>query len=262
MTVEFLILVAAAVFAAWGARVALTSKLPLWVSLPAVALYLFVGIHTVLLAGLAGDGRIVPGYQLNPEIRNVFGYEQARGRLPSPDPGWSWLAVLAHALVLARGTGKPAFWRPLPASLFFIAVFWIFTARASLPPTTYEREVGPEETAYLTLSASGDGVELVLAAGDDDATLLPVLVAQGMDGRPASLRLFWTKDGRGLVIMSQRRRIFAIDLDGGTVGVLPERKADWPPPNAFESIASKRRLSQAERDVAEFVVNHGGIHVE
>jgi hypothetical protein len=263
VTVEFWILIGAAVFAAWGARAALTSKLPLWVSLPTVALYLCVGIHTALLAGLAGDGRIVPGYQLSPEIRNVFGYEHAHGRMPSPHPGWSWLAVLAHALVLARGTGKPAFWRPLPATIFFVAVFWIFQARETLPPTSYLRAVGPEDNAYLTLSAHHDGVGLVLAAGASDATLLPVLAAREMDEPPASLRIFWTKDGRGLVVVSHRRRIFAVDLDGGTVGVLPERKADWPPPpGSFESVASKRRLSQAEREVAEFVVNHGGLHVE
>jgi hypothetical protein len=263
MTSEFWFLVGAAVFAAWGTRVALTAKLPLWVSLPVVALYLFLGIHTVLLAGLAGDGRIVPGYQLSPEIRNVFGYETAHGRMPSPHPGWSWLAVLAHALVLARGTGKAAFWRPLPATVFFIAVFWVFQARATRPPTSYLRAVGPEQNAYLTMSARSDGIAFVLAAGDDDATLLPVLAARDMDEPPASLRLYWTKDGRGLVVASYRRRIFAVDLDGETVGVLPEHKADWPePPSKFEPTPRKRRLSHAERDVAEFVVNHGGLHVE
>jgi hypothetical protein len=103
----------------------------------------------------------------------------------------------------------------------------------------------------------------VLASGSRDALLLPVHVARDMDEPPASLRVFWTKDGRGLVIASHRRRIFAVDVEGGTVGVLPERKADWPPPpGAFESVASKRRLSQAERDVAEFVVDHGGLHVQ
>jgi hypothetical protein len=261
MTVEFAILLGAAVITAWAARVTLTSRLPLWASLPALALYLFLGIHTVLLAGLAGDGRIVPGYQLSPEVRNVFGYEHARGALPSPHPGYSWLVILAHVLVVSRNPDRAAFLRPLPATLFYIAVFWVFQARAELPPTAYIRSPGPQQNAYLTLAAHGDGVRLVFATGD--GTFVPVLHVHEMDKLPPAVRLLWTRDGRALVVCARDQRLFAVDLDGTVAGILPGKAADWPAERgAFESVAVRRRLSAARREVAEFVVNHGGLHVE
>lgn len=231
---------------------------------PAVLVYLLVGMQTVLFAALTGDGRIVPGFQLNPSLNRYWREVLSQEGAVSPDAAYCLGALLAHLLaVVPRPTAK-GFLRPLPATLVYVFLFFVLQDRAEGPEYRHERGAGPGQVAYLTIAPRGDGVRLVLSAGPDEASFLRVRHVHDADSAPPAPKVFWTKDGKGVVVAVRRRRLLAVDLDTGAVtGALPSRSHEWPADVAgAESVETRRRFTQAQRDVAEFVVNHGGLHVD
>ena len=56
MIANLVILLVAAAMSAYGVGVVLKRKPPWWAAVPAVLLYLFLGIHSVLLAWMSSAG--------------------------------------------------------------------------------------------------------------------------------------------------------------------------------------------------------------
>ena len=85
----------------------------------------------------------------------------------------------------------------------------------------------------------------------------------GSGAPPPQPRLFWTKDGKGLVLMVLRKKILGLDLESGRVaGGLPEKGNEWPRRTAAaESVKAQMQLSRWRREVETFIREHGGIYV-
>ena len=110
MSADFFVLVLAAIGAAYASAAAMHLKQKLVVALAAVGLAAFVGVHTVLLAILTGDGRIFPGLQLNPSVKRIWGDTVASS--PFPHPNFTFLILIVHALILFQKPGRRTFWDP------------------------------------------------------------------------------------------------------------------------------------------------------
>lgn len=264
MSADFANLLVAAAASAWGTWAALKGGAHGAAKAGAVLLYLLVGMQTVLFAALTGDGRVVPGFQLNPEFNRLWRDAIGRGALPSPDAAYCLVAVLAHLLAGLPRPGPRGLLRPLPATLAFAVLFFVLQDRAEGPLYRHERGTGPERAAWLTIAPKGNGVRLVLSEGRGEAPLLRVRLVHDAESAPPEPKLFWTKDGKGVVVAVRGRRLLAVDVESGAVtGALPSETGAWPSEvPAAEPVSARIRFSQAQRDVAEFVVSHGGLHVE
>ena len=119
--------------------------------------------------------------------------------------------------------------------------------------------------AYLTLyPLEKEGrTRIIIADCEPNAALCEVRVVHESDVPPPLPRMFWTKDGRGIVLMAMRQRLFAVDIETGeTVGGLPKERHHWPRRNpAAESRGVQVTLSDWRRQVAEFIREHGGLYV-
>ncbi len=255
---NLLLLLLAVAASCYGAVVVLRRRPPLWAAAPALLLYALLGIHTVLLAWLTSDGIVVPGLQVSPGLKSYYLAEVWQGRAWGLTP---WLLLLvAPAHLLACVPRLQAAWLkgPLPATVAFLALLVYFLNPS---PMAGERAIGPEREAYLTLTKSGDGARMVLAHGLPQAAFLDVVYEHETESQLPRLRLHWTKDGQGIVLQAGDERPFAVDLDGNATGALPAKAHEWPTRDGYRSPDVRRRFSQARRDVAEFIQNHGGLYI-
>ncbi len=264
MSADFLVLVLAAVGAAYATATALHLNQRWVVTLLAVLLAAFVGVHTVMLAIMTGDGRILPGLQLSPSLKAIWGDTLAG--TPFPTPGFTFLILLVHLLIVIQKPGRRGFWLPLPATLIFIGIFAGIGGRTSLGPTLHRRQIGPRRTAYLTLAPIDDKqrTRIIVSDGERDASFCKVrLVHESGSPPPEPYRLFWTRDGNGLVMMIRRRKILGLDIETGRVaGGLPAESHEWPRRNAAaESVKTQMQLARWAREVDAFIREHGGLYV-
>jgi hypothetical protein len=255
---NLLILLLAAATSCFGVVLVLKRRPPLWAAVPALLLYAFCGIHTVLLAWLTSDGVVLPGLQVSPGLKGFYLAEVWNDRAWGLEPWLLALVVPAHLLASVPRL-KPGWLKgPLPATVVFLGFLVYFQS----PPTIRaERAFGPERMAYLTTVERGDGARLVLAHGPPRATFLVVAHVHETESRPPRVGLYWTKDGQGIVFQAGNERPFAIDLDGNRIGTLPVGAHEWPTRDGYQSPTVKRRFSQARRDVAEFIGDHGGLYI-
>lgn len=263
MSADFLILILAAIGAAYAAAVSVHLKKRLPVALLAVLLATFVGMHTVMLAIMTGDGRILPGHQLSPDVK--ASWRDALAATPFPHSGFTFLILAVHALILMQTPGRRAFWLPMPATLIFVAIFVGVSGRTDLDPPRYVPEIGPARTAYLTVVTldKKKRTRIIISDGERDASFLKVRLVHESGAPPPRRRLFWTRDGKGLVLMVLRKKILGVDLESGQVaGGLPEKGHEWPRRTAAaESVKTQMQLSRWRREVEAFIREHGGIYV-
>lgn len=262
MSGSFVLLLVTLAFVVYGTVTALKSEAPKAARALAVLVYAALGVHTILLAWWYGDGRVLPGLQLSPEFRNYYAGRVRAGSWPALQPAVGIVALLAHLAVAIPRPGRGALLALLPVTLFFGWTFFHFQGKEDGRATTYERVLGPGEHAYLTVAPDGKGVRLIFSIAGAADTFARVLHVHAADAKPPEPTLFWTKDGKAVVLASRRRRIFAVDRDGETTGTLPVASHEWPAADpALESVAVQRVLSAAARDVDHFVRAHGGIYV-
>ena len=255
---NLLILLLAVATSCFGVVLVLKRKPPLWAAAPALLLYAFCGIHTVLLAWLTSDGVVFPGVQISPGLKSFYLAEVWNDRAWGLEPALLALVLAAHLLASAPRLKVAWLKGPLPATLMFLGFLVYFQ---NPPRIVGERAPGPERTVYLTTVEQGEGASLVLAHGAPEATFLDVVHVHETESRPPRVRLHWTKDGQGIVLQAGYERPFAVDLDGKVTSALPVHAHEWPTPGGYQSPAVKSRFSQARRDVAEFIQNHGGLYV-
>ncbi|MDH3592847.1 MAG: hypothetical protein OER88_13255, partial [Planctomycetota bacterium] len=242
---------------AWGVRVSIQRKAAVWGKVLAVMLILFAGVNAVLLTWWIGDGRLWPGVQVSPDVKNWF-LSRYDGVLPPPDPLYGIAALVAHVamLIAAREKTGPALW-PVTA-WFLVVVVWFQTAQSERP-THYRRAVGPNQNAFLTIAPAGDKSRLIFAHGARDSGFVDVLHVAEAESVPVDTKLMWTHDGEAIVFQIGRRRIFALPLEGEPVGFLPERSHEWPEANPnLESVNVRNKLSLAAKNVDVFIHEHGG----
>jgi hypothetical protein len=263
MSADFVILVLCAVFSAYGAHAAIRENVKWTPTVLAVALFAFVGIHTVFLAIMTGDGRVLPGLQLSPDLKAAWGEALADSVFPAP--GFCLLALLAHGLVLAPRIDRAHALRPLPVTLLFVVLFFVLGKRTEQDAMRYEQVQGPDEVAYLTVTPIGPGREtrLVISTGGRDDAFMTVRHVHVAESAPPKARLFWTNDGKGVVFQVQRLKPFAIDLESDeTIGRLAERHHEWPRevPGA-QSREAADRLALDRKAVDAFVKRRGGLFI-
>jgi hypothetical protein len=215
---NLLILLLAAATSCFGVVVILKRKPPLWAAVPALLLYAFCGIHTVLLAWLTSDGIVVPGLQVSPGLKSYYLAEVWQDRAWGLEPWLLALVVPAHLLLCAPRLTPARLKGPLPATVIFLGFLVYFLEP---PPVAAERAAGPEQEVYLTLVKKGDGARLVLAHGPPQATFLDVVHIHETESQLPRLRLHWTRDGQAIVLQAGNQRPFAVDLDGNVTGALP-----------------------------------------
>ena len=261
MTTEAILLVIAALATGYGAAATLGSKAATPWKLVVLVLYLVAGIHLALVLSLSGGALIVPGHQINPAI--VTQWEATLVGAALAQPWLTLVALLAHILLVVPDPTRRGFLRPLPASIGFLFVLAIGQRAQLRGPARFLPSAGPERVAYLTLVPRGDGVQkIVFAQGEIQSALLKVMHEHEARGTPPRPRLFWTRDGAGVVFVALRRRLFALGLDGEVIGALPEQAEEWPQDNpGVESVAARRRFSKARMEVDAYIEEHGGLFV-
>jgi len=262
MTPDLALLLVAAASAAAGAAAALRRRIRLPFLLLALLLFTAAGAHASILAIVTGDGRILPGRQLNPHVAQVWRAMSEEGSLPPLRPAFLLVAVAGHLLLWLPRPDRPGFFLPLPATAGFLVLLVALGGRAGAPPEV-SRAAGPGKVGNLVIvRGSGDASRLVFSAGDPNATFLDVLHVHRGPGRPAEPRLLWTRDGFGFVLESRGERFFAVGTDGSTAGLLPERAHEWPRESrAAEPAPFFPRFREAEKSVADWIGAHGGVYV-
>jgi len=264
MSIDFMLLVGTALLTAYGFWASLRNaprsvwakSLVAWI---AALLYLAVGIQTVLLITLEGSGEILPGRVLNPAVQNYWGSLIGHGAWPQPKPWFVFYSLLAHLLAVAACRTKRTALLPLPATVFFCALFFTVNSDREI---LYARGIGSEETAYtVTVSESG-GAEMVFCSGAEEETFLRILHRHEASGPPPQPTLRWTRDGEAVTFTTRgAHAFFALDREGKQTGWLPTDAAQWPDRNPQRSDSSEFRskLSNAQVDVARLVKEHGGL---
>lgn len=257
MTLAFLSVVACALGAAYGTAVALRRRGPVLATAVAVLLYAAAGANGAMLATLGGDGRILPGRQLNPEVLRGLGASLAEAPLGFPAPSLAVCALAAHALLWAPRPDRAGLLAPLPATL----LFGLLAATSPEDTIEFHRSIGPEETAYLTLQTrAGRGCRLVVASGPDDAAFLRVRLVHDAESAPPRPKLRWSADGAVLVVSALGEDLLALPRDGEPVGFLPTAANAWPRENrATEPADALRARGEARLAVAKLVAEHGGL---
>ncbi|MHC4223373.1 MAG: hypothetical protein ACYSUN_05230 [Planctomycetota bacterium] len=262
MSADLLILLLCAALSAYGTAVAFKLKVRWRTTVPAILFYVYAGIHLALLGSFTGDGQLVPGYQLNPEM--VW---HAAALIPRAalNPYLGLLAIAAHLLVVLPRPNRTRCLLPMPATLLFVVLTVMMQKRVDAGPPQHALGIGPDRIAYLTLQSTdaGSGARLILASGRPEDRLLEVRMVRSLESAPPRVRVYWTKDGEGLVLSVRNKRLLALAMDGREVGWLPSKSHEWPSEVPYaESLDTQRKLSQAQRDVAEFVKTHGGIYLD
>jgi hypothetical protein len=260
MTGLALLLLAAAA-SAYGVLVALKSRPPLWIAAPAALLFGVAGLVAVLSSWVSGDGIVLPGLQLSPGLNEYYMREASWGRLPVLSAWLILVGPLAQVLLLAVKRDGAALLRPLPATAVFLWLF-LHTRAAAGEERTIVRARGPDRVAYLTIVSREKGARLVLATGKDMATFLQVRHVHDSESNPPLLHLYWTRDGKGVVLRvhEEEDAWFAIDVDGNAIGHLPSEEREWASgPEAFVPPDVKKLRSDARHAVWKFQTEHGGL---
>ncbi len=251
------VLVLAAAGAAYGAWASLKNRPPLWASAAAAALFAAAGVVAILVSWIAGDGIVLPGLQLSPGLKAYYLSEAAWDLAPSIGRWLLLVAPLAHLVLVAARRDQEAIVLPLPATCIFV---W-FLFSATEVGASVKQARGPERVAYLTTVSTADGARLILATGGPFATFLRIAhVHETASVPPKELHLYWTNDGKGLVVRvhEEKDAAFAVDLDGNTTGVLPVEAREWPGPDYVPGDV-KERFSRARMEVAGFIREHKGL---
>ncbi len=255
MTGLFLLLLAAA-GAAYGAWASLRNRPPLWAAATAALLFAAAGVVAVLAWWVAGDGVVLPGLQLSPGLKAYYLSEAAWGLAPSIGRWLLLIAPFAHLILVAARRDQTALFLPLPATGLFV---WLLFATAE-EGATVKQARGPERVAYLTIAAKEDGVRLILSTGEPFATFLRIAHVHETASVPKELHLYWTNDGKGLVVRvhEEKDATFAVDLDGNATGELPVETREWASgPEAPADV--QRRFSLARMEVSKFIREHQGL---
>jgi len=243
----------------WGATVAARRRIGLPWRIAAMLLYAVAALDGSMLVTLNGDGRILPGRQLNPDVVNHWANALAAADSPFPGPAFYVAALLAHALLWAPKPDRAGVLAPLPATLAFAFLFLSSGDPSPGTPIVF-RGVGPDETAYLTLTPkTGGRCRMIVASGPDDATFLPVRYEHDAESPPLQPRLRWSKDGQVLVVSALREDLLALPRDGDPVGFLPTAANAWPREDpTTEPADAVRARSEARLAVSRLVAEHGG----
>ena len=264
MSADFALLVCCALLTAYGFWASLKNapkslwakSLLAWI---AALLYLAVGMQTVLLITLEGSGEILPGRMLNPGVQNYWSSLIEQGVWPQPKPWFVFFSLLAHLLAIAACRTRRTALLPLPATLFFCALF--FAARSDRE-IFYARGVGSDETAYVVTVSEPGSAELIFCSGPDEETFLRILHRHEASGPPPQPTLRWTRDGEAVTFTTRGAPpFFALDTDGKPTGWLPSDAKDWPDrtPQRSDTREFRRKLSNVQVDVARLVKEHGGL---
>jgi len=263
MTTDFSILLLCAAGAAYAAYASIRLKAPVVATATAVLVFVLVAMHTVVVAIFSGDGRILPGKQFHPGLKAIWG-ESLVGWL---NPVWALAALVAHAMLVFAKPSRAAVWRLAPVSLLFVGLYLVLDGRTQWPKSLHMREPGVGRDAYLTVAPRGDGKQsrLVFAVGTDDEAFLDVVFVHESEAwppvEPRPPRLFWTKDGSGVVFMVLRHKLLGIEPDSGKiVGGLPVSGNTWPrPTNAAMSSDALKRLKESMAAVDRWIAGRGGL---
>lgn len=263
------LLLLAAVASAYGAWTSLKCRPPIWSAALAALLFAVAGVLAVLASWVLGDGIVLPGFQLSPGLKAYYFQEMAWGNAPWVGRALLAVAPLAHILLVAVRRDRRALLLPLPATAIFL---WLFLHVGAVADEREKvvRARGPGQVAYLTIVSRDGEARLILAAGEPFASFLKVLhvhettgdlpALSSDEGEP--LHLYWTNDGKGLVVRvhEQAEPAFAVDLQGNVTGALPAEAREWPvKPGLFVPGDVEHRFSTARKDVAKFVQEHKGL---
>lgn len=248
--------------AAYGVWTSHRCRAPAWAAWTATFLWAVAGVSAVLAHWVAGDGIVLPGLQLSPGLKAHYFATVAAGERVWIDRLPVLLAPFAHLVLLALRRDRATLLYPLPATALFV---WLFLQVGAETDETTVRVVqarGPDKVAYLTIVSRPEGAHLVFAAGEPFAGFLSVVHEQDTDGEPPELHLHWTKDGEALVLRVHEVAYpsFAVDLDGNVTGLLPVAAREWPKPGVSAPPDVERRFSEARKDVAVYVTEHGGLY--
>jgi len=259
MTGLALLLLAAAA-SAYGVWASLRSRPPLATAVTAALLFAAAGLFAVLAGWVEGDGVVLPGLQLSPGLKAYYLSEAAWGLVPWIGRFFLVAAPLAHLVLVLGRRDRIALLRPLPATAIFV---WLFVSigTSSGEQVTVVRARGPGEVAYLTIASRGEGVRMILAAGDPLDVFLRIVHVHDTASTPPELHLHWTNDGKGLVVRAHEEAdpAFAVDLEGNVTGLLPVEAREWPKPGAFVPPDVGKRFSRARVDVTKFIHEHQGL---
>jgi len=251
------LLLLAAVGAAYGAWASLKNRPPLWAAATAAALFAAAGVVAVLGSWIRGDGIVLPGLQLSPGLKAYYLLEAAWDLAPSIGRWLLLVAPLAHVILVAARRDQTAIFLPLPATCIFV---WFLFSTTEVDASVKQAR-GPERVAYLTTVSTGEGVRLILATGEPFAAFLRIAhVHETASVPPKELHLYWTNDGKGLVVRvhEEKDAAFAVDLDGNVTGELPVEAREWPGASYVPGDVQER-FSRARMEVARFIREHQGL---
>ncbi|MFQ5844818.1 MAG: hypothetical protein ACE5JG_07510 [Planctomycetota bacterium] len=255
MTADFLLLLVAALFSGWGTAAALLCRrrrlagvVPV---LFAVLLFSLAGVSVVLWVLLTGDGRVLPGLQLNPDQVWTLGSGLDRDAHPLTEPLLALIVLLAHLVLWAPRPRWETALLPLPATLGFVGLLAVGVGRVQPGrPIEHQRALAPGRAAYLTVVPAGKGVKILVAAGRPGDLFLDLLYFHEAETPPPRPRIRWTLDGEAIVVSVLRQPLLGIEPDGTIVGRLPGRDGGWPSEKpALLSAEARRLLSRARFEV-------------
>ncbi|MEE8104746.1 MAG: hypothetical protein V3T86_04330 [Planctomycetota bacterium] len=260
---DFVILLGAAVGAAYGTWAAGKSETRLGWKIAAICCFAFAGLAMVAQASLGAAGEILPGHQLHPETLRDAAAHIHFGDLHAPAPAFALLALLGHAFLWMSRPSRLSAVLPFPAAAVFVCLFLVTRTRGGEDPIEYIYADGPEIQAVLTVIPEGDDVRLLVGIGDWNDTFLKVVHKHKAGGRPKKPSLRWTKDGKAIVVRFLRERLLLIDLDGETIGRLPRKANEWPRETSIAvSPATIKWRQEARKNVNIAVKAHGGIFIQ
>jgi len=252
------VLLLAAAGSAYGAWAALKSRPPLAAGVIAAVLFAAAGLIAVLATWIAGDGIVLPGWQVSPGLVGYYLSEELLDKVPPVGGLLVLLGPVAHLLLLALKRDKATLLRPLPATAVFV---WLFLGVGVEGRLAVVQARGPDKVAYLTVASRRAGTRFILAAGEPMAAFLKVLYTVDAEGMPPELHVYWTNDGKAVVVRleNQKDPVFAVDLDGEVTGAMPKEPREWAAPGEFVPPDVSKRLSRARMEVFELIRAHGGL---
>ena len=118
----------------------------------------------------------------------------------------------------------------------------------------------------LTLAGPGGGPGQPITQSKDlypyYETFLRIVYRHEASGPPPQPTLRWTRDGKAVTFSTRgSKAFFALDKEGKPTGWLPAAAKHWPEriPQKSDSREFRRKLSNAQVDVARLVNEHGGL---
>ncbi|HEX5137957.1 MAG TPA: hypothetical protein VFY93_13355 [Planctomycetota bacterium] len=252
------VLLLSAAASAYGAWASLRSRPPFAAAAIAALLFAAAGLVAVLATWIAGDGIVLPGRQVSPGLVGYYLSEELLHKVPPIGGLLVLLGPVGHLLLLAVRRDKAALLRPLPATAAFV---WLFLGIGNEGRLAVVQARGPDKVAYLTVASREGGTRFIIAAGEPMAAFLKVLHVADAKGMPPGLHVYWTKDGKAVVVRleDEKDAVFAVDLDGEVTGAMPEEPREWAAPGEFVPPDVSKRLSLARKEVFYLIQAHGGL---